>query len=126
MRACTSTASISYITKHASFDKELKSPNKLNGGRTRCLQHPVRSSSNAAGCSSRQCTHSLHIALSMRSAWTYLHNECCGHHAVPFTASNVTVPLQRTFYVMAESSLLNKGSKLKTAHVNIGAFFKRK
>lgn len=37
MRALTSTASISYITKHASFDKELKSPGKLNGGETRCL-----------------------------------------------------------------------------------------
>lgn len=34
--------------------------------------------------------------------------------------------LQPTFYVTAESSLLNKGSKLKTAHVNIGAFFRRK
>lgn len=31
MTARTSTASISYITKHASFDKELKSPSKLNG-----------------------------------------------------------------------------------------------
>lgn len=37
MRALTSTASISYITKHASFDKELKSPGKFNGGETRCL-----------------------------------------------------------------------------------------
>lgn len=128
MRALTSTASISYITKHASFDKELKSPGKLNGGETRCLVYTtlfflqrfrVFFMSVYAFTS-----HSLVNAL----LWTYLHNECCkcGVAALSERGYNVTVTNFLLHGQVKFFCLLNKGSKLKNARVNISAFFKMK
>lgn len=92
------------------------------------LSAAPRSSSNVSGRSLRQCTHSFHTALSMRFVWTYLHNECCKCCAPSLSERGYSVTVT-SFLLHGQAKffrLLNKGSKLKNARVNIGAFFKTK